>query len=71
MPEHLAIVLGEGTYLTMRFGENGDRINLYNMINFFAEVYYDPEINHLHHCRTYQNTGPLEVYTDQIRWPNL
>ena len=29
LPEQLAIVLGEGTYLSMRFGEHGDRINLY------------------------------------------
>ncbi|MDF7810903.1 hypothetical protein [Hymenobacter sp. YC55] len=71
LAEQLGIVLGEGTYLTMRFGEHGDRINLYHMGTFFAEVYYDPEINHLHHCRTFVSTGPLEAYTDQIRLPSL
>jgi len=71
LPEQLAIVLGEGTYLTMRFGEHGDRINLYHLGSFFAEVYYDPEVNHLHRCRTFASAGPLEAYTDQIRLPRL
>ena len=41
------------------------------MGSFFAEVYYDPEVNHLHRCRTFVSTGPLEAYTEQIRLPNL
>ena len=69
MPEQLAVVLNEGTYLTMRFGEEGDRINLYHMGSFFAEVYYDPQMNHLHHCRTFASIEPLDAYTDQIRLP--
>jgi hypothetical protein len=71
LQEQLAITLLEGTYLTMRFGEDGDRINLYHMGSFFAEVYYDLEVNHLHYCRTFVSTRPLEDYTNQMRLPNL
>jgi hypothetical protein len=71
LSEQLAIVLNEGTSLTMRFGEEGDRINLYHMHAFFAEVYYDPEVNHLHRCRTFASAGPLEAYTNQIKLPHL
>lgn len=71
LQEQIAIVLGEGTYLTMRFGQHGDRINLYHLGSFFAEVYYDPEVNHLHRCRTFVSPKPLDAYTDQIKLPRL
>jgi hypothetical protein len=64
-------VLDEGTYLTIRFGEEGDRINLYHMSSFFAEGYYDPKVNHLHHCRTFASAGPLDAYTDEIKLPGF
>ncbi|WP_375433851.1 hypothetical protein [uncultured Hymenobacter sp.] len=71
LTEQLAIVFMEGTYLAMRYGEKEDRINLYHMGSFFAEVYYDPEINYLHRCHAFVSTAPLEAYTDQIKLPNL
>jgi hypothetical protein len=67
VPKQLALVLNEGACLIMRFGEEGNRITLYHMSSIFAEVYYDPEVNHLHHCRTFASVGPLDAYTDQIR----
>ncbi|MDF7813593.1 hypothetical protein [Hymenobacter sp. YC55] len=69
--EQLSIVFTEGTYLAMRRGEKEDRVNLYHLGSFFAEVYYDPQANHLHQCRTFVSTAPLEAYTDQIRLPNI
>ena len=69
LSEQLAIVLNEGTYLAMRFGTEGDRINLYYLGSFFAEVYYDAQQNHLHGCRTFTGTAPLEAYTQQIHLP--
>ena len=38
LTEQLGIVLEEGTYLTMRLGEEKDRTNLYHLGSFFAEV---------------------------------
>jgi hypothetical protein len=69
MAEQLGITLMEGTFLATRFNEAGATINLYHMGSFFAEVYYDPQINHLHHCRTFRSSAPLEAYTDTIELP--
>ena len=56
----------EGTFLCNRLGEEGDYINLYHMGDFFAELYYDAEMNVLHNCRTFRSASQLEVYADII-----
>ncbi|SNC62147.1 hypothetical protein SAMN06265337_0613 [Hymenobacter gelipurpurascens] len=71
LTDQLAITLMEGTFLATRFGEEGDTINLYHMGSFFAEVYYDPEVNYLHHCRSFVSSGPLEHYTEYVKLPPL
>jgi hypothetical protein len=53
----------------MRFKEKGNRINLYHLGSFFAEVHYEPDVNHLHHCYTFASTGSLDAYTDQLQRP--
>jgi hypothetical protein len=61
----------KGTFLATRFNEEGDTINLYHMGSFYAEVYYDSEVNHLHNCRTFRSAGSLEAYTHSIPLPFL
>jgi len=41
------------------------------MGSFFAEVYYDPEANHLHHCCTFVRKEELEDYAVYIDLPEL
>jgi len=66
----LGLVVFEGTFLATRFEEE-DTVNLYHMGSFFAEVYYDPEVNHLHHCRTFVRKEELEDYAVYIDLPEL
>ena len=60
--DQLGVVLNEGTYLATRYEEE-DMINLYHLGSFFVEVYYDPEINHLHECRSFTDIEGLDNYT--------
>ncbi|WP_262489958.1 hypothetical protein [Hymenobacter sp. AT01-02] len=39
------------------------------MGSFFAEVYYDAELNHMHDCKTFVSTTRLEPYTNLIELP--
>ncbi|QNH60769.1 hypothetical protein [Hymenobacter sediminicola] len=67
----IGLVVFEGTFLTNRFGEHGDYINLYHMGSFFAELYYDAELNYMHACRTFVSSSQLEAYMDFIDLPAL
>jgi len=67
----IGLVVFEGTFLTNRYGEHGDYINLYHMGTFFAELYYDAEANHVHTCRTFNSTALLNPYLDWIEIPKL
>ncbi|MCA8830272.1 hypothetical protein [Hymenobacter pini] len=62
----IGIVVFEGTFLCNPLGEEGDYINLYHMGDFFAELYYDAEMNVLHDCRTFRSVTQLQVYADRI-----
>ncbi|WP_162303646.1 hypothetical protein [Hymenobacter sediminis] len=56
----------EGTYLATRLGEECDYINLYHMGSFFAELYYDAEMNLVHSCHTFRSSSQLEAYAELI-----
>lgn len=65
----IGLVVFEGTFLANRVGEDGDYINPYHMGSFFAELYYDSELNVLHNCRTFRSSSQLQVYADLIELP--
>ncbi|WP_185282926.1 hypothetical protein [Hymenobacter sp. NBH84] len=49
----------------MRYEEK-DTVNFCHMGSFVAEVYYDLEVNHLHHCRAFLRKEELENYAVYI-----
>ncbi|MCA8831488.1 hypothetical protein [Hymenobacter pini] len=67
----IGIVVFEGTFLCNRLGGKGDYINLYHLGDFFAELYYDAEMNVLHNCRSFRSASQLEAYTHLIALPEL
>ncbi|WP_324675070.1 hypothetical protein [Hymenobacter sp. GOD-10R] len=68
--DQLGTVLNEGTYLATRYEEE-DTINLYHLGSFFVEVYYDPEVNHLHQCLCFTDAGGLEDYAVYVGLQDL
>jgi hypothetical protein len=64
------VVLHEGTYLATRYEEE-DTINLYHLGSFFVEVYYDPEINHLHQCLCFTSRKGLEAYMPYVKLTDI
>ena len=70
LPEQLAIVWQEGTFLATRWEEE-DAVNLsYMEGGFFAEVYYDQH-QELVRSRTFTSRRCLEDYTPYIRLEDL
>ena len=67
----IGLVVFEGTFLANRLGEESDYINLYHMGTYFAELYYDAEMNVLHNCRTFVSASQLQTYADMIDLPEL
>jgi len=70
MADQLGTVLNGGTYLATRY-EDQDTINLYSLGSFYVEVYYDPEVNHLHRCHSFTSTQHLALYIDAIQVKGL
>ncbi|MDX5419062.1 MAG: hypothetical protein LPK09_07585 [Hymenobacteraceae bacterium] len=61
----LEIILAQGTFLAER-GRRGYHIELYDMGNFFAEVWTNPETNFIGLIRGLASKRALEPYTKQI-----
>jgi hypothetical protein len=71
LPEQLAIVWQEGSFLVTRWEEE-NAVNLYHMEGgFFAEVYYDQHQDVLLRTRTFTSRNCLEDYTPYIRLEDL
>ncbi|WP_324673061.1 hypothetical protein [Hymenobacter sp. GOD-10R] len=70
LSDQLGTVLNEGTYMATRYEEE-DTINLYHLGSFFVEVYYDPEINHLHQCFSFTSSAGLEDYAVYVQLSEL
>ena len=63
----VGMVVFEGTFLASRFEEE-DTIFLYHLDSYFAELYYDAEVNHVHRCESYTEVE-LENYAHCIDLP--
>jgi hypothetical protein len=65
LPGRLEIIMAHGTFLAKR-GRRGYRIELYDMGNFFAEVWSNPETNFISLIRGLASKRALEPYTTEI-----
>lgn len=61
----LEIILEQGTFLAER-GRRGYHIELYNMGNFFAEVWTNPETNFIGLIRGLGSNRALEPYVAKV-----
>ncbi|MHC2992159.1 hypothetical protein OB13_11370 [Pontibacter sp. HJ8] len=61
----LEIILAQGSFLAAR-GRRGYRIELYDMGNFFAEVWSNPETNFIALIRGLASKRALEPYVTRI-----
>ncbi|GEO06646.1 hypothetical protein AAE02nite_43100 [Adhaeribacter aerolatus] len=56
-------IWAEGTYLATR-QEDGHKINLYQLKDFFAEIWYHQSQEHIFKIRTFTSKKCLEAYLD-------
>ncbi|MFD2247156.1 hypothetical protein [Pontibacter ruber] len=61
----LEIIWAHGTFLAYR-ARRGYRIALYDLGNFFAEIWYNPESEHISLVRGFSSKKALEPYLNQI-----
>ncbi|MDX5422415.1 MAG: hypothetical protein LPK07_10745 [Hymenobacteraceae bacterium] len=61
----LEIIWEHGNFLAFR-GRRGYRIALYDLGNFFAEVWYNPETNFISLVRGFKSKKALEPYLNKI-----
>jgi len=59
------IVWERGTFITYK-GRRGYRIELYDLGNFLAELWFNPETNVLALVRGYKSKKALDTFLDQI-----
>lgn len=76
LEEQVYTVINEREYLARRyeegyFGKAASGVNLYYMGTFFAEVYYDFDINKIVRARTFTSAECLEDYAAYITLPDL
>ena len=58
-------IWAEGTYLANR-QEDGHKVNLYQLNDFFAEIWYHGQMEHIFKIRTFTSKKCLEAYLDSI-----
>ncbi len=58
-------IWAEGTYLATR-QEDGHKINLYQLNDFFAEIWYHGLQEHIFKIRTFTSKKCLEAYLESI-----
>ena len=58
-------IWAEGTYLATR-EEDGHKINLFRLKDFFAEIWYHGLQEHIFKIRTFTSKKCLEVYLNTI-----
>ena len=61
----LEIIWAHGNFIAYR-GRRGYRIALYDLGNFFAEIWYNPENDYVSLVRGYKSKKALEPYLHQI-----
>ncbi|MEJ8803475.1 hypothetical protein [Pontibacter sp. H249] len=61
----LEIIWAHGTFLAQR-GRRGYRIALYDLGNFFAEVWTNPDTDYISMVRGYKSKKALEPYLAKI-----
>jgi hypothetical protein len=54
------IAINQGTYLGSRF--TTDMVYVYQVGDFFAELYYDSAHNAVYNCRTFTDAAALTAY---------
>ena len=60
-----ALIWRYGTFIEFR-EEEAYRIILYDMGNFYAELWYDADLNHLKHARGFKSWACLEAYLELV-----
>lgn len=70
LDEQIYTVVNEGDYLARRYEEE-DGVNLYNMVTFFCEVYYDYTANEIVRTRTFTNPKYLEDFAIYVKLTDL
>lgn len=51
----------QGNFIDVR-NEEGLKVALYSLPNFYAEVFYDGESNQIARCRAFTSVTPLAAY---------
>jgi hypothetical protein len=63
-----AAAVWEGTFIGDR-AENNFKIQLYSMGNFFAEVFYNQDLNEIVTVRGFKTTRLIDPYLKNIKIP--
>ncbi|MET4072949.1 hypothetical protein [Hymenobacter sp. UYCo722] len=76
LDEQIYTVVNEGDYFARRyeegdFGKAANGVNLYHMGTYFAEVFYDYDLNKIVSTRTFTNAKCLEDYAAYIKLTDL
>jgi hypothetical protein len=65
-----ALIWRYGTFIEFR-DEEAYRIILYDMGNFYAELWYDADMNHIKHARGFKSLACLEPYLAAIKLKDM